>query len=174
MDVLTIRVRVDRESVAPFCETAGEFVTDPIGFLRRDLAGFERLPRVISDDVPLALSAAREGIVLLFRQKELGLDRFGCAIICGDEFAALRFERVLHVVHHVAERSCYTAVAGMDRDYSGRRYGITFSREKRRPHCKRRMESLAFWVINIFCFFRVLGRRMLALPLPVSFYCLSY
>lgn len=54
------------KSVIAFQKTAGKFVADGVGFLRRNFAGFERLTHLISDDLVL-LRSPSVGLVLAAR-----------------------------------------------------------------------------------------------------------
>ena len=53
VNVVPVCVRADEKGVAAFRETECELIADLICLLRRDLAGQERLPQLVGDDVAL-------------------------------------------------------------------------------------------------------------------------
>ena len=55
----------DKRMIA-FQKTAGKFVADGVGFLRRNFAGFERLTHLIGDDLML-LRSPGVGLILAAR-----------------------------------------------------------------------------------------------------------
>ena len=66
MYVFYVAVSGNDKSMIPFQKTAGKFVADGVGFLRRNFAGFERLTHLIGDDLVL-LRSPSVGLVLAAR-----------------------------------------------------------------------------------------------------------
>lgn len=66
MYVLYVAVSGNDKRMIPFQKTAGKFITDGIGFLWRNLAGFERLTHLIGDNFML-LRSPGVGLILAAR-----------------------------------------------------------------------------------------------------------
>lgn len=66
MDVCYVAVGGNNKRMIALQKTAGKFVADGIGFLRRNLAGLEGLAHLISDDLVL-LRSPSVGLVLAAR-----------------------------------------------------------------------------------------------------------
>lgn len=66
MHMLAILVGGNDKRIIPLQKTAGKFVADGIGFLWRNLAGFERLTHLIGDNFML-LRSPGVGLILAAR-----------------------------------------------------------------------------------------------------------
>lgn len=89
VDVRFVDVGADDESVLAFCETPGQLHTQPVGFLRRDLARNKGLPQVVRNHIILAAHPAGSGGVGLLVQQELGVGHAAVALVAGDEPAVV-------------------------------------------------------------------------------------
>ena len=91
--MLYVAVSGNDKRMIAFQKTAGKFVADGIGFLRRNLARLEGLEHLIGDDLVLLRSPGISS-VLAARQRKFRVGSMRIAGISGDEFAILCFARV--------------------------------------------------------------------------------
>ena len=90
MYVLYVAVSGNDKRMIAFQKTVGKFVADGIGFLRRNLAGFERLAHLIGDNF-MFLRSPGVGLILTTGQSKFCVSGMRIAGIGGDEFAVLCF-----------------------------------------------------------------------------------
>ena len=98
-------MRRDDESIAPFRETHGQLIADPVGILRCDLAGFEGLPDLVSDHISPLLPAG-DLLIFPFGQRELFINGHRIAFVGCDQISLFRLLRILRIIG-----SCFTRMA---------------------------------------------------------------
>lgn len=67
----SVNMGYDEESVIPLRPAHGEFVADPIGRFRVDLAGLEALAQMIRQHVAFAIISSGDGRVLILGKQKL-------------------------------------------------------------------------------------------------------
>ena len=97
VDVPFIGMGCHNERLLPFRKAHGQLVSQPVGFFRRDLAGLEGLPHVISDHVIPAKPTPRMDGVSAPVQREFLCGGAWVALITGNELFILCFLRVFHI-----------------------------------------------------------------------------
>ena len=118
MDVRPVRVRRHDKGIPPFRKPQSCLPAQPVRFFRRDLAGFERLADLISDDAVLS-RAPCEMLELTFLQHEFFVDSDWVTAVGGHEFAFFRLFRIHRIVRSGTEALCHgTAFVRMQRDKS--------------------------------------------------------
>lgn len=95
--VLYVAVSGNDKRMISLQKAVGKFVADGVGFLRRNLAGFERLTHLISDNLMLLCSPGI-GLILATGQSKFSVGSMRIAGICGDEFTVLCFAWVGRIV----------------------------------------------------------------------------
>ena len=104
VNVSLVGVGADNESVLAFCETPGQLHTQPVGFLRRDLARHKGLPQVVRNHIILAAHPAGAGGVGLLVQQELRISHAAVTLVAGDEPAVVGLFWIFYIVDDVADR----------------------------------------------------------------------
>ena len=97
MDVVTVCVGGNDKRILTLGKPHGKLITDLVGFLGSDLAGFERLPDLIGNHVTF-LSAPSDKFILPFGQHEFFIHRQRTALIAADQLSLIRFVRILRIV----------------------------------------------------------------------------
>ena len=135
MNVRFVDVGADHKGVFAFGEAFGKFHAQPVGFLRGDLAGSERLAHMVGDHIILAAHPPGGGDVLALCQQKFRVGSPAVAAIAGNEPAIVRFLRVFHIVDDVADGFALgAAFANMQRyDAGGGHKGTSFSKRKGQP-----------------------------------------
>jgi hypothetical protein len=96
MDMVAVDMRCDEKGVFAFCPAHSRFVSYAVGFLRRYFAGNKRLPDLIAQNIRVPfLLPARDSFVFGFGKQKFRVGGFMVAHIRGNQFALLRFLRVL-------------------------------------------------------------------------------
>ncbi len=104
VDVMPVDMCGDKKSVIAFCPAHCRFITYPVGFLRRDLAGKERLPDLIAEDVRVSfLLPARDCFVPRLAQQKFRVGGSRVAHVGGNQFAVPRFRRVPPIIEAVSK-----------------------------------------------------------------------
>ena len=104
VDMLLVNVSADDESVFPFGQRFGEVIADPVRCLRVDLAGLERLAKVIGDHIIFSRLPSRELGVLPLGKQKLLIGDGRIALIGRNQMTAIGLFGVLHIVHCAAQR----------------------------------------------------------------------
>ncbi len=102
VNVRPVNVRGNYKSVVALRPSHRRFVSDPVCFLRRYLAGFEGLPDLVSDDIPLILKAVNVQI-FSFGKKKLLVAALRIAFVGADVFAVLGLFLILRIVGPVLQ-----------------------------------------------------------------------
>lgn len=94
----------------PACKLQCQLIPQTVGFLRRDLAGFERLDDEIRDHILLrgALASGVRGIDLLADRKLLPC-RIWLTLVRGYQQATLCFLRIFVIVQPLPQHGGYAA-----------------------------------------------------------------
>ena len=120
VNVSLVGVGADNESVLAFCETPGQLHTQPVGFLRRDLARHKGLPQVVRNHIILAAHPAGAGGVGLLVQQELRISHAAVTLVAGDEPAVVGLFWIFYIVDDVADGLAdRAALAGVQRHDTG-------------------------------------------------------
>lgn len=84
-------------TILAFCKPHGQFIAHLISFLCGDLSGLERLPNLIGDHITF-LPAPSHQFILAFGEHKFFVCGQGAALIAADQFALVRFVRILRIV----------------------------------------------------------------------------
>ena len=118
MDVGLVHMSADNKSVVFFGKPAGQLIAQAVGLLRGDLAGDEGLPDSVGDHIIGPALPAGLGKVLAFGEQKLRIRNPAVALVAGNEPAAVRLVRILHVVDNVlncsSHRPAFAGVQGYD------------------------------------------------------------
>src|SRR5699024_7550676 len=107
MDMGFVDMGTDHKGMIALCEPLGKFNTQPVGFLRGDLAGFERLAHMVSDHIVCTAHSPGGGDILSLCQHELGVGHTAVAGEASDEFAAVCLLWICHIVDDVADGAAF-------------------------------------------------------------------
>ena len=103
VNVRLVYVGADHKGMIALGESLGKFHTQPIGFLRCDLTGAERLAHMIGDHIICAAYPSGSGNVLPLCQKELRIRSPAVTRIAGNEFAVICFLWICYIVDDVTD-----------------------------------------------------------------------
>lgn len=93
----------DDKGVVPLSKSPGKLLTQPVCFLRRDLAGDKRLAQMIGNHIICAAHPASLLNVPLFRKQKFRIRNSAVTPIAGDELTVIGFFRVLYIIDNVAD-----------------------------------------------------------------------
>jgi len=127
VNVVPVCVRADKKGVTALRETERELIADLICLLRRDLAGQERLPQLVGDDVALLAASGQRKVLALCEQK-LRVGGLRRALVGGDKFPAAGLGQIFCVVRALGQAARDAPAAVRVHGYdAGRRHEITSS-----------------------------------------------
>ena len=109
VNVRLVYVGADHKGMIALGESLGKFHTQPIGFLRCDLTGAERLAHMIGDHIIRTSHSSGRGKVLPLCQKELCIRSPAVTRIAGNKPAAICFFGIGHIVDDVTDRPTFCA-----------------------------------------------------------------
>ena len=98
MDVGFVHMGADDKGVFPLGETAGQLIAQAVGLLRGDLAGNKGLANGVGDHIIGPAFPASLGEVLPLGKQKLRVRDPAVALVAGDQPAAVRLVRILHIV----------------------------------------------------------------------------
>ena len=101
MDVGFVYMGADDKGVFPLGETAGQLIAQAVGLLRGNLAGDKGLADGVGDHIIGPAPPPGLGKVLPLGKQKLRVRDPAVALVAGDQSAAVRLVRVLHIVDDV-------------------------------------------------------------------------
>ena len=120
MDVGLVHMGTDDKGVFPFGKAPRQLIAQAVGLLRGDLAGDEGLPDGIGDHIIGPALPAGPGLILPLGQQKLCIGAPAVTLIAGDQPAAVRLVRVLHIVNDVTDGLAHApALAGVQGHNAG-------------------------------------------------------
>lgn len=147
VNVLFVDVRADDIGMITLEKTLCKFAAEAIGFLRRDLAGLERLPHMIRNHVVFLFSAGA-GLIAPLGKAKLRVCDFGVTLKAGNEPALIGLFCIFDIFQNVADRRADAPpLSDVQRHDAGRCHAIPpFGKNVRAPEHVRR--SFADLMVN--------------------------
>ena len=103
MDMRFVDMGTDDKSVFSLGKPFGKFHPQPVGLLRCDLTGFERLADMVGNHIVLPAHPPGGGNVLPFCQHKLSVSYPAVTRIAGNQPPVVCFLRIAHIVDDVAD-----------------------------------------------------------------------
>ena len=132
MNMRFVDVGADHKGMIALGEPPGKFYAQPVGFLRCDLSGPERLAHMVGDHIICTAHASGGGNILPLCQQKLCISSPAVTSIAGNQFSVVGLLGICHIINDVAD--CLTfgaALADMQRhDACGCHRGSLLSKRK--------------------------------------------
>ena len=131
MDVRLVYMCADDIRMIPLGKAPRQLLSQPVRFLRRDLARNKRLPQMIGDYVLSADPSRRVPFILLQRKMKLGVCHSAVAFKAGNEPLLIRLFRILHIIQYFSDGlSNRPPLSDMQRHNPRRCHSLTLSKRK--------------------------------------------
>lgn len=106
MDMGLVSMGGDSKGVLSLREAHSQFVPQPVGILRRDLARLKGLPYLIGDDISLVFLAG-DLLVLPFGKQKLRRRCLRLAGVGSDQFSLFGLDGILRIIEPFREALCH-------------------------------------------------------------------
>ena len=98
-----VDVGADHKGMIAFGEPPGKFYAQPVGFLRCDLSGPERLAHMVGDHIICTAHSSGGGNILPLCQQKLCISSAAVTSIAGNQFSVVGLLGICHIVNNIAD-----------------------------------------------------------------------